>query len=317
MSDINQTTKAKTTNSELIVKSNYLVESSYKVSLVELKLLSKLTSKINKNDEDFKNYTFNVKELVDEFKLWKNNHKEIDIASEKLLSRTLTIQKDDNTTLKINFLSSCEYKKNEAIIELSFDPKLKPYLLQLKTFFTSYHLKNITSLKSAYSIRIYELLKQYETIWERIFKLEDLKRVLWIKDDMYQYGMFKKRILLNAQNELLKNSDISFKFEEIKEWRKVTQIKFIIFNDRKEKATALKPTFISKDEQRAKQKQAHQNKLYQEQDLKTDIEVQQIKVKKLQVTKWIKENKNEFEKIEAQCDWDYLQARIFIEKKIL
>jgi len=314
MSVTRQIVKAK---SERIIKSNYLVESNYKISLVELKLLSKLTSKINKNDEDFKSYTFNVKELVSEFNLGKNNYKEIDIASEKLLSRTLTIEKDENTTLKINFLSSCEYKRHEALIELSFDPKLKPYLLQLKTFFTSYHLKNIISLKSAYSIRIYELLKQYETIWERVFKLKDLKKVLWIKEDMYQYSMFKKRILINAQNELLKNSDICFQFEELKEWRKVTAIKFIIFNDRKEKEIALKPKFISKDELRAKQKQAEQNKVYDEQDIKTDIEVQKIKATKFQITKWSEENKAEFDKIQSQCDWDYLKARIFVEKEIL
>ncbi|QDY46923.1 replication initiation protein (plasmid) [Planococcus glaciei] len=33
------------------------------------------------------------------------------------------------------------------MIALSFSPKLKPYLLQLKNAFTSYRLSNILSLK--------------------------------------------------------------------------------------------------------------------------------------------------------------------------
>jgi hypothetical protein len=106
---------------------------------------------------------------------------------------------------------------------------MKPYLLQLKERFTTYRLKEVIQLKSSFSIRIYELLKQYEKIGERIFLLETLKASLGIGPTEYSlYGDFKRRVLLVAQSEVAEKTDISFKFKEIKEGRKVVKIKFII-----------------------------------------------------------------------------------------
>jgi len=76
------------------------------------------------------------------------------------------------------------------------------------------------------------LLKQYENIGQRIFKLEELKKTLGIKEDKYQlYGHFKKRVLIKAQEELKLKTDICFDFEEIKVSRKVDKICFFIKNN--------------------------------------------------------------------------------------
>lgn len=50
----------KNKKNSLIVKSNHLIESSYKLGLTEMKIISKLTSTIQKDDTDFKVYTFKV-----------------------------------------------------------------------------------------------------------------------------------------------------------------------------------------------------------------------------------------------------------------
>ena len=84
-------------------------------------------------------------------------------------------------------------------------------------------------MKSFYSIRLYELLKQYEKIGHRTFEIIDLKAILGIKDDEYlRYTHFKTRVLLTAQKEILKKTDIEFTFDEIKTGRVVSSIKFII-----------------------------------------------------------------------------------------
>jgi len=54
--------------------------------------------------------------------------------------------------------------KEDGIINFEVNPSLKPYLLNITNNFTSYHLDTIAHLKSTYTIRIYELLKQYENI---------------------------------------------------------------------------------------------------------------------------------------------------------
>jgi plasmid replication initiation protein len=54
----------------------------------------------------------------------------------------------------------------------------------LKTDFTSYKIRNIVSLKSAYSIRLYSILKmhekrqRYKKVKEKSYKLDELKKIL-------------------------------------------------------------------------------------------------------------------------------------------
>ncbi len=83
-------------------------------------------------------------------------------------------------------------------------------------------------LKSTYSIRIYELLKQYEHIRERTISLESLRYYLDAIDVYPNYANFKQRVLKHSQKELNQKTDISFEFEEIKSGRKVQRIKFIM-----------------------------------------------------------------------------------------
>ncbi|MGR5897571.1 hypothetical protein ACT7C8_01455 [Bacillus cereus] len=71
-------------------------------------------------------------------------------------------------------------------------------------------------LKSIYSIRIYELLKQYENLKERTLSLETLRYYVDAIKIYPNYANFKQRILKPVQKELKNNTDISFEFTEIK-----------------------------------------------------------------------------------------------------
>ena len=110
---------------------------------------------------------------------------------------------------------------------MSFHPKLIKYYLQLQEY-TKYRLKNITDLNSEYSLKLYEILKQYEKIGERTCNLEELKKFLGVEKQYYRYYNLKKRILLITQKEINEKTDISLKFEEIKEGRSIKAIRFYI-----------------------------------------------------------------------------------------
>jgi len=116
---------------------------------------------------------------------------------------------------------------------------LRPYLLELKREFTSYKLENVVKLKSSYAIRIYELLKQYEKLQERTFLLKSLREMLGAEDIYPAYGNFKQRVLVPAQKELKKKTDISFEIEEVKKGRKVEKVKFLITSTGKKKSGQL------------------------------------------------------------------------------
>ncbi|EPY2286813.1 replication initiation protein [Clostridium sporogenes] len=217
------------TDNKLIIKSNYIVEASYKLSLAEQRIIYVLTSMINQNDKEFKTYRLTVKEFV-EILGTKNKDMYSRVANyvEGLRERDLTIIKE-KSILKTKWLSSAEYFIDDGYVELCFDPKLKPYLLMLKERFTKLSLQQMVSFKSQYSGRIYELLKQYQNIGQRIFEINELKELLGISFDKYnQYGLFKQRILSKAKKEINSDSDLIIEFEEIKTGRKVTSIKFYI-----------------------------------------------------------------------------------------
>ena len=52
-------------NNKLIVKSNYIVEASYKLSLGEQRVIYVLASMIRSDDKEFKNYRLTVKEFAE------------------------------------------------------------------------------------------------------------------------------------------------------------------------------------------------------------------------------------------------------------
>lgn len=213
----------------LVVKSNYLVEAPYKLSLQEQRVVFLMISMIKPEDKDFNFYRFSIKHFQQMVGVkGEGSYEKLKAITIKLRKRDLIIHRPDGSELQTGWVSSADYMPGEGCVELCFDPKLKPYLLGLKEFFTKYSLENVISLRKAYSIRIYELLKQYEGIGERNIKLEELKEILGISNEYKLYGHFKSKVLLPTQRELCKKTDICFEFVEVKARRKVVSIKFVI-----------------------------------------------------------------------------------------
>ena len=195
-------------NERLIVKSNNLVEASYRLTAIEQKIILNLVSVIKKDDKEFQRYRFKISEFIDLLGIKdQSKYKGIPEIAEGLMKKILTIQEGKNT-LKVAWLSGVKVFHGEGIVEMEFSPYLKPYLLQLKERFTSYKLQEVIQLKSAYSVRIYELLKQYEKIGERTFDLEKLRYILAIEKNEYAlYSDFKKRVILKSQEEINEKTD--------------------------------------------------------------------------------------------------------------
>jgi len=230
-----------------VVKSNDLIEARYDLTLTEQRIILYMASMIEPNDEDFKTYRITVSDFiaiigVDD----KSAYNQVRQVTESLISNVLRIYKPEtNSYLSIAWLSSSHYFVGEGYVELRFDPGLKPYLLQMKARFTSYKLTAVARLNSSHSIRIYEILKQYQKIGVRTFKVEELRKILGVADSEYKlYADFKRRVILTAQSELAKSTDLSFTFRELKTGRKVTGIEFTITVKQPEPQAEAKPQSI-------------------------------------------------------------------------
>lgn len=223
-------TKSSIPSSLIVTQANELVEARYSLPLSEQRLVLTMLSRVQPNDEDFKEYRISINEFAEFMGIDKNHvYVECKKTTKQMLTRVLEIQKPTGL-LQINWVSSAEYVDGEGCVKLCFDPKLKPFLLQLKSNFTSCKLEMLLSFKSQYTIRIYTLLKQYEKLKEREIELEELRQTLGIAKNQYQdYKNIKTRILQATQKELKEKADLYFEFDEIKYGRRVGAIRFRIF----------------------------------------------------------------------------------------
>lgn len=214
---------------QVIVKSNQLIESGYSLSAAEQKLILAVVAMVDPRGDDLCRYTLKISDFMELAGIkGKSAYKRIRRISKHLMQKVFEIKRP-KSILQLAWFASAEYSEGEGIVEIEISKKLKPYLLELKRYFTQYELSNVIKMKSFYSIRIYELLKQYESIAVRVFELDRLRDILGIKPDKYKlYGHFKAKVLLVAQQEIGEKTDLNFDFEEIKDGRKVVEIKFTI-----------------------------------------------------------------------------------------
>jgi plasmid replication initiation protein len=270
----------------LVTKSNELIMNSrYDLSLEEQKIIFSLVSTIEPNDEDFKEYRFEIKKYMNIIGV-KDMDKYIELPkiTRGLMRKVMEIPKDKGI-LQIAWLSSAFHSPGKGYIDLSFDPKLKPYLLKLKEHFTQYKLENILLMRSKYSIRVYEILKCNEFKKQGFIEitLEEIRYLLKADSIYSEYKEFKRNILNKAQKEINRLTDINFEFEEIKTGRKVTSIKFFINSKQQNK--------IKKINQSIQEKNNFQNEIaitkdekiidvYSDEDIKKVLEIMESEVNK-------------------------------------
>lgn len=225
---------------KLIRKSNDLVEARYKFNIWEMRIFTKMLTMIRREDEDFKEYRIYLKDIIHEFNLQKDNasYEWLKDGATRLMKKIITVQRQTEDgemefqTPIIAGVDSFVNRKQAKYIDISFHPKMKPFLLQLRSQFLMYDVRNILRLPSVYSIRVYELLKQYEKIGRRKIRVQELKEILGIEDKYKLYGHFKNRVIIKSQKDLEQYCDIRFEFEEQKVGRKVDALIFHIFSNK-------------------------------------------------------------------------------------
>lgn len=220
-------------------KANELVEGKYKFDIWEMRIFTKMVTLIQYEDKDFKEYKIYLKDIIQYFGLQRDgrNYQHLKDSALKLMSRIVKVVVKDidglqelNTPIVGSVKNPLHNEDDEdnVYIKISFHPDLKPFLLALKSKYVVYDARNILRLPSTYSIRIYELLKQYEKIGHRRLSVQELKEMFGVTSEYKLYANFKQRIIEKAQRDLAEHTDISFTYDEIKEGRAVVELMFYI-----------------------------------------------------------------------------------------
>ena len=219
----------------LVVKGNDLIQRNrFELSLMEQKTVAYICSMINPIDSEFQSeYEFKIRDYCKICDIDYDNGANYAYVKEtlkKLRDRSMWMTLEDGSETVVGWLDRVTTNKKSGLAHIRIDDRLIPYLFDLKQQFTQYQLYNILGMKSAFSVRIYELMKSYSFRHTIIFELNELKELLMVEHvkSYVNYKDFRVKVLEKAQTEINELTDINIEFEPIKTGRKVTSIKFII-----------------------------------------------------------------------------------------
>lgn len=223
-----------------ITKSNSLINSSYRLSLNELRIVLFGLSAINPMDAEFPlEHSFTKNEIAEFYAIPKKDrgafYRDIEKAlTTQFWNREFTYyDQEREQNVSNRWLITIRHGGKNPRLSYVYNPEIKKELQKLSTRFTSYFLTNVANMKSPFSIRFYEISIMHlnaSKLNQTMFKVEfdELKQKLAIEGKYARFANFKARVLDKAKDEINKFSDISFNFEVMKRGRLVTGIKFMV-----------------------------------------------------------------------------------------
>ena len=235
----------------VVTQSNELILARYSLPVSEMRLLMTVIAKIQPTDTKLTVYPVPIGEFADFLGVSKSSaYDEMKYISKSLLSRVVTIQKQNGGELQTHWVASANYEPGSGVVDIRLDEMMLPYLIGLNTNFTQCKLAMLLSFKSVYTNRLYMLLKQrrdhnpYAKTYE--FELGELRKLLGVsveyipRTDKFskaqeaielypEYKVFKRCVLETARKELDAKGDIGFDYDEIRHGRPVTALSFRVF----------------------------------------------------------------------------------------
>ena len=214
----------KATQSNALIRAN-----QQELNLAEKRIMLYLISLIRPEDEDFKYYRI----YVDEFeKLLPNKETTNQIfncmnAIDKMEGKKIKIEIDDHITSTRLVLKS-KYYVGHGYFDVLLDDELKPHLLDLKEHFTTIAIKQGLQLTSVNALRLYEILKSWQSTGKMIVKVDKLKEMMGLESKYKMFSQFKANCLKQIIAQINKFTDIKISMKERKRGRTVDQLTFSI-----------------------------------------------------------------------------------------
>ena len=216
-------------NNLSVAKSNNLIDASYKLNVQAQKLVLACLGKIDSRPDATpqKEVTLTASEFSELMGIdIKNAHRELYKAADALFKSSIILHEGDDEIELYWIQEKAKKLKGEGAIRIVWSDRILRYICQLKSRFTTYKLRNIASLQSGHSIRLYELLMKFNATGERVIYLEDFKSALGISDKYPEFKVLNRDVIKPAIDELNQRSDLIIKFDTIKKGRTVAALVF-------------------------------------------------------------------------------------------
>lgn len=149
--------------------------------------------------------------------------KDLDNTYKKLIELNFKYE-DENVLERFVLFTQYRIEKDNRIVKIAVNKKFKYILNELGSTYTKFELEQFVSLRSIYSKNLFKILKQWESIKEKTFELEEFRRILNIPES-YNFSKINVKILTIAMKELMPYFS-NLKLEKIRVGRKIKKLKF-------------------------------------------------------------------------------------------
>lgn len=226
----------------VVTQNNRFVYAKYDMNANELKFFMWIVAQINSQ----KDTLFQVCEipLSEIMQVWQRNDKEPDYNYIRDLCKSM-LQKtyiedfrllDENTMKEKSVFQGytlfkfIRYEEGQGYITYQLNDSLMQYLLDQKRDFTQLKFDDIQRMKSAYSIRIYnmlvcELKQNHQSLTMNVAVLQN---ILEVPKSLKVWDNFKQKVLTQAQKDInTKSNIVLLDIKTFKTGRKITDLEFI------------------------------------------------------------------------------------------
>ena len=235
--EVMETKEMNTNISYTVAMHNDLIKSKSSLSLNEIKLLRLAIMQVIKGDTDFQVYQVRVVDLAETLNISRQAiYQEVDKMTTNLL-REIVYVGDGNPKhkwKKFQWCSCCEYE--DGVLTIKLHNNLKPYLLNLSQYYTQYVLEDIILLKSVYSIRIYELIREamkYHQVYadkeaDVYLDIDTIRKATDTEDKYERMNSFITRVIDIAVNEINQKLNYHITYKPRKDGKKFIGFDFNI-----------------------------------------------------------------------------------------
>ena len=249
------TKKSKKDMKNEVVKTNRLNTVIQNLTLVELRLIQLAIVDARETATGLstdKPLFISAQRYADCFNVESHTAYEVLKGIEKtLFDRRFTFINERQNEVKSRWISQVEYHKGEGGISIIFTPAVVNEITRIdgyETAFTKFLLEQTANLNSVYSVRLYELLKQWLEAKKASLELELMRGQLGLGVNEYvRMSDFKKRVLDLAVNEINEKTDLKVSYTNVKQGRKIVGFNFKILEKPKPKADSKKDDIKAKN----------------------------------------------------------------------
>jgi plasmid replication initiation protein len=226
-------------NAELVVKSNRLIEASYRLGLTEQRII---LYAICRGREEDKLLRPNEPVVISAEAFLKhfpsigegNVYEQLKDAMDALYERSVTLYETDADTglpqvSKTRWISKASYVDGAGRIKVVFTSDVIKYFTRLEEEFTTYQLEKAGRMTSFHAVRIYELLAQHKSIGNRTLNLKWLRERLGVEPGEYKLTAdFIRKVIDVAVDQINRHSDLTVSYKPQKTGRAITDFVFKI-----------------------------------------------------------------------------------------